>query len=80
MTQNQTQETFILNEIASLVDPQVNAFRNVARTAIAINFARAGFEIYGKGMPKFNARVKALIDAGKVVRSVKGKNTYYTLP
>jgi hypothetical protein len=80
MTDTQVQDNFIVNEIASLIDPKVNAFRNVARTSVAINFAKAGFEVYGNGMPKFNSRVKALIESNKIVKTYKGKNVYYTLP
>jgi hypothetical protein len=78
MTQTQTQETFIFNEIASFTGSN-SAFDNIQRATIAACFARAGFEVYGKGMPKFNARIKALIEAGKVIRIVKGRNTYYSL-
>lgn len=78
-TQSQLQEDFILNEIASLTG-SFNTFSNIARISVAINFARAGFESYGNGMPRFNRAIKALIEAGKVIRILKGRNTYYSLP
>ena len=76
----QTQETYILASLARMTDPKVSAFRNVARPILAMDFAIRFFEMYGKGQPQFNTRVKALIEAGKVIRAVKGKSTYYSLP
>ena len=78
MTQVQTQEAFILNEIASFTTVTGSAFRNVQRATVAACFARAGFEIYGSGMPRFNRAIKALIDTGKVIRTTKGRTTYYS--
>jgi hypothetical protein len=80
MTQTEIQKTFILSSLQNLISPGVSAFRNVARPILAMDFARQGFELYGKGMPRFNASIKTLIEEGKVIRLVKGKNTYYTLP
>jgi len=67
----------VLADIINATDPSRTVFDVVPRTHIAYQFTSATGEVYGAGMPDFNAAVRLLVDLGAVKRTTRGRNTYY---
>lgn len=76
MTKTEIQN-FLLNKIVEGTDPSITTFNSIARVALSYEWSKQKVERSGEGMPRFNAAIKELIETGRIVRSVKGNNTYY---
>ena len=69
----------VLNTIQKMTDPARSAFSNVGRTIVCAGVAQADLEMYGKGMPRTNKAINTLLAEGKIVRTTKGRNTYFAI-
>ena len=69
----------VYNSIKTGTDPKVSAFVNIPRPIICMDVAKAGFEMYGKGMPRTNKAINDLLAEGKIVRTYKGRSVYLAL-
>ena len=69
----------VYNSIKTGTDPKVSAFVNIGRPIICMDVAKAGIEMYGKGMPRTNKAINTLLAEGKIVRTYKGRNTYFAI-
>ena len=78
-TQAKLVEDIVFNTIKTGTDPKLSAFENIARPIICFMVAQAGIEKYGKGMPRTNKAINTLLAEGKIVRSYKGRNTYFAI-
>ena len=72
-------EDIVYNAIKTGTDPKVSAFVNIGRPIICMDVARAKIEVYGKGMPRTNKAINTLLAEGKIVRTYKGRNTYFAI-
>ncbi len=72
-------EDNVLNTIQTMTDPARSAFSNVGRTIVCAGVAQADLEMYGNGMPRTNTAINALLAKGKIVRTYRGRNTYYAM-
>ena len=79
ITQAKLVEDNILNTIQTMTDPVRSAFSNVGRTIVCAGVTLAGLEMYGNGMPRTNTAINKLLAEGKIVRTYKGRSTYYAM-